>query len=73
MKKVAPPAPHEIEDKTISIRAFAQGPSQKTKRRAKQGPERHAPLPSEWVVILDTETTTDQGQRLRFGTYQVRK
>ncbi len=30
-------------------------------------------LPSEWSLIFDTETTTDETQKLRFGTYQVRK
>src|SRR6185312_4705675 len=28
---------------------------------------------SPWAVLFDTETTTDAGQALRFGTYQVRK
>lgn len=28
---------------------------------------------SEWALVFDTETTTDAGQSLRFGTYQVRK
>jgi hypothetical protein len=31
------------------------------------------PLPSKWSLILDTETTTDPSQRLRFGCYQLRK
>jgi hypothetical protein len=73
MKTVAPPAPDEIEDKTISIRAFAQSPFQKKKRPSKQGIQRRSPQPSKWVLILDAETTTDPGQSLRFGTYQVRK
>ena len=29
--------------------------------------------PSDWVLVFDTETTTDPGQRLRVGCYQVRK
>ena len=29
--------------------------------------------PSEWAVVFDTETTTDPSQRLRFGSFQVRK
>ncbi len=28
--------------------------------------------PSEWVLIFDTETTTDTSQNLRFGVYQFR-
>lgn len=29
--------------------------------------------PSDWVLVFDTETTTDPGQRLRVGCYQVRR
>ena len=29
--------------------------------------------PSEWILVFDTETTIDESQKLRFGTYQVRK
>lgn len=29
--------------------------------------------PSEWTLIFDTETTTNASQKLRFGSYQVRK
>lgn len=29
--------------------------------------------PSDWVLIFDIETTTDPGQRLRVGCYQIRK
>lgn len=29
--------------------------------------------PSDWVLIFDTETTTDPGQRLRVGCFQTRK
>ena len=28
--------------------------------------------PSRWRLILDTETTTDESQRIRFGSYQLR-
>lgn len=37
-------------------------------------PKRHraSPPASEWVLVFDTETTTDPSQRLRFGTFQVR-
>lgn len=40
-------------------------PQKKARRKPRQ--------PSEWVLIFDTETTTDAAQKLRFGTYQVRK
>jgi hypothetical protein len=29
--------------------------------------------PSEWSLVFDTETTTNPTQRLRFGSYQIRK
>lgn len=32
-----------------------------------------SPKPSQYVLVFDTETTTDAAQKLRFGTYQVRK
>jgi hypothetical protein len=38
------------------------------KKQARKRPE-----PSCWTLIFDTETTTDASQKLRFGTYQVRK
>jgi hypothetical protein len=72
MKTMRFPAPDEIEDKTISIRAFAQSSVQKKKRSSSQSAQRRPPRSSQWVVVFDTETTTDPGQRLRFGTYQVR-
>lgn len=34
---------------------------------------RPAPEPSDWVLIFDTETTTDSSQRLRFGSFQWRR
>lgn len=37
----------------------------------KPAPKR--PEPSQWALIFDTETTIDASQKLRFGTYQVRK
>src|SRR5689334_2063588 len=59
----------------IALRAYAapqfeeirEGPQAKRKR----GVSKIAPSP--WAVVFDTETTTDAGQALRFGTYQVRK
>ena len=40
-------------------------------RRGKSA--RSHPRPSSWVLAFDTETTTDAGQSLRFGSYQVRE
>ena len=36
-------------------------------------PARKKLEPSQWTLIFDTETTIDASQKLRFGTYQVRK
>jgi hypothetical protein len=47
-------------------------PAVKAAKRSKF-PRRRDAGPSEWAVIVDTETTTDQAQRLRFGSYQVRR
>lgn len=68
-------APPVIDDLPISLRAYAapqfsemgEGRKPKSKRKASKVP------PSPWAVLFDTETTTDAGQALRFGTYQVRK
>ena len=54
----------------VALRAYAQtGYIPNPPPRSVQG----LPEPSEWVLIFDTETTTDPTQRLRFGTYQVRR
>ena len=52
---------------SIVVRAYAETPSKKAVYA------RRNEHPSEWVLVVDTETTTDPGQALRFGTYQVRK
>jgi hypothetical protein len=56
----------------IAIRAFA-GPrfSQPTAEKPKS--RRTLAPASDWTLIFDTETTTDPGQALRFGTYQFRR
>lgn len=68
-------APKIIDHLPIALRAYAAPqfseiiatPKPKPKRKASKVP------PSPWAVIFDTETTSDAGQALRFGTYQVRK
>jgi hypothetical protein len=52
---------------TIQLRAFVERKTQKPRRRA-----RKQLLPSDWSLVFDTETKTDQSQRLRFGSYQLR-
>jgi hypothetical protein len=58
------------EPLAISLRAFV------TPEQAKQKPKRkmrQSAGPSEYVLVFDTETTTDPSQRLRFGCYQFWK
>jgi hypothetical protein len=53
----------EPERRPILLRAYAEAPT--TEPRTK------APITPDWVLIFDTETTADETQRLRFGTYQL--
>ncbi len=57
----------------IAVRAYVCKVDQKTLPFIKKKGGRKRPVPSEWILIFDTETTTDAAQKLRFGTYQVRK
>lgn len=55
----------------IAIRAYAM----RNKTTAlRYGKKNYKPLkPSNYALVLDTETTTDATQRLKFGYYQLRK
>lgn len=57
----------------IAVRAYVCKTDQKPKLPIKRTGRRKRPVPSEWVLVFDTETTSDAAQKLRFGTYQVRK
>ncbi len=64
------------EEAIITVRAFLDdgalwiAPAAANRRRRFQTPDIG---PSEWTLILDTETTTDATQHLRFGCYQLRR
>lgn len=67
------PAPPITDHLPVAIRAYAtptirmiDPPPTKPKRKPSRKPA------SPWVVIFDTETTSDAAQSLRFGTFQVR-
>jgi hypothetical protein len=61
------------EELPISLRAYAQMAAKKGKG-SKPTKRRTASLSaSHWTLTFDTETTTNAGQALRFGTYQLRK
>lgn len=59
----------------IALRAFAGPRFREVKEpRTSQPKRKRSKIPaSPWTLIFDTETTTDPGQALRFGTYQVRR
>src|SRR4051794_5904889 len=66
----------EITDRLpIALRAFAGPKFVELKEPQTSAPKRkRSEVPaSPWTLVFDTETRTDAGQALRFGTYQVRR
>jgi DNA-binding phage protein len=61
------PAAKPIDHLPIAVRAYVPLANAERPRRSRPSPE-----PSEWVLVFDTETTTDPSQRLRFGSFQLR-
>jgi hypothetical protein len=57
----------------IALRAYATKPRIALKEPGKGKRRAAVAAASEWTLVFDTETTTDAGQALRFGTYQLRK
>ena len=65
----------DAEPLIICLRAYAEaGLSTPFIPKGSNGqPKKHrTPRASPWTLVFDTETTTDAGQSLRFGAYQVR-
>jgi hypothetical protein len=54
----------------VAVRAFV---AMQNSGKAPRHSFRRKAGPSEFVLVFDTETTTDAPQALRFGTYQARK
>ncbi|MEP7348344.1 MAG: hypothetical protein ABI668_00145 [Sphingorhabdus sp.] len=54
----------------LSLRAFAESTIPKQPKKVSK---KRPPFASEWTLVFDTETTTDAGQSLRIGTYQLRQ
>jgi hypothetical protein len=69
----ANPIPPISDHLALSLRAFAESKIPKQPKKPKKISKKRPPYASEWTLVFDTETTTDAGQSLRFGTYQVRK
>lgn len=57
----------------IAVRAYVRRKDRPVKGKWRQHPEVQPIEPSNRVLILDTETTIDPAQALRFGIYQLRK
>jgi len=55
----------EAEQRSILLRAYAEVPYEKQRTKA--------PTTPQFVLVFDTETTADESQQLRFGTYQLVK
>lgn len=72
---IAPATPEITDHLPIALRAFAglQFTELKEPRTSTPKRKRSKVRASPWTLIFDTETTTDAGQALRFGTYQVRR
>lgn len=68
---IAPPITDELP---ISVRAYARPAweSVPDKAAGAKSPGKRQMPASDWTLIFDTETTSDAGQALRFGTYQWR-
>lgn len=66
----------ERDSATIALRAYACRSSTKIplpESTHKKPYKKRGSKPSDWVLVFDTETSTDAAQKLKFGTYQVRK
>ncbi len=62
----------------IAVRAYVCKPDDITalvteKTTPRKDDKKKLDIPSEWVLVFDTETATDASQKLRLGSYQVRK
>lgn len=62
-------SPPPAEERPILLRAYAE---HEQKPEPENDPDAQK-KPSEWVLVFDTETTDDESQRLRFGTFQLRE
>lgn len=62
-----------FEPMAISVRAFVPCPKGGPDTEKRSHSSRAQRRSSEWTLTLDTETTVDAGQNLRFGAYQLRR
>jgi hypothetical protein len=69
-KRKSPPGETGIpplERYPVGIRAYVRY----SEKRGRASHPRHGSYRPEWMLVFDTETTTDFAQRLRFGAYEV--
>ncbi len=66
---IAIPTPDRLP---VAVRAYASPRSAEKRKKRTRGAGPKPLAPSQWVLIFDTETTTDAAQQLRIGAYQVR-
>ena len=59
----SPDAVPEAERRPILLRTYAEPKTKEPRTKKTKTPE--------WVLVFDTETTADESQRLRFGTFQL--
>lgn len=71
--KVDSSFPEQIDRLPIAVRAFAAPPGERAEERSARKRWSKPAAPSEWTLIFDTETTADAAQRLKIGSYQLRK
>lgn len=64
------PEPAEDDPTAIAVRAYAR-PAKAEKARRRHFRARAPILPSDTVLVFDTETELNEAQHVRFGTYQV--
>ena len=67
-QREAPDLSPSIDHLPIAVRAYVPLADAEPPRKWHPPPQ-----PSEWVLVFDTETTTDPSQRLRFGSFQWRR
>lgn len=64
------------ESRSIAVRAYAE-PKPRDTASSSSAIRQRSPTaavgPSEWSLVIDTETTIEAAQQLRFGVYQVRR
>lgn len=64
------------ESRSIAVRAYAE-PKPRDTASSSSAIRQRSPTaavgPSEWSLVIDTETTIEAAQHLRFGVYQVRR